>query len=103
MPKKDRHRADGELFSLDIPSYRTLPAHCRRMATRDLIRSTKLAAFRKQRAGHTYGGNFTISRLHTNPPLQLKRWNASRGCMPSRKRPEDVRQTSGVRLATRAA
>ncbi len=25
MPKKDRHRADGELFSLDIPSYRTLP------------------------------------------------------------------------------
>src|SRR5258708_28869890 len=23
MPKKDRHRADGELFSLDIPSYRT--------------------------------------------------------------------------------
>src|ERR1700687_5732081 len=25
MPKKDRHRADGELFSLDIPSYRTFP------------------------------------------------------------------------------
>jgi len=25
MPKKDWHRADGELFSLDIPSYRTFP------------------------------------------------------------------------------
>jgi hypothetical protein len=25
MPKKDRHRANGELFSLDIPSYRTFP------------------------------------------------------------------------------
>jgi hypothetical protein len=25
MPRKNRHRAEGELFSLDIPSYRTFP------------------------------------------------------------------------------
>jgi hypothetical protein len=47
------------------------------MVTRALIISMKQAAFRKRRDGRTYGESFTISKLRTNPPLQLKPWNAS--------------------------
>src|SRR6201998_294703 len=60
-------------------------------------------AFTKRRAGRTYGESFTISRSRTNRPLQLRLWNASRRCMPSKKKSEDVRPTSAVRFATRAA
>ena len=47
--------------------------------------------------------SFTISKSRTNLPLRLTLWNASRRCMPSRKKSGDARQTNGVRFATRAA
>ncbi len=81
----------------------TLPTHCKRMHTPALSRSMKQGAFRKRRAGRTYGESFTISRSRINPPLRRRLWSASRGCMPSKKKSEDVPQTSGVRFATGAA
>ena len=39
---------------------------------------------------------YDLESCAPNPPLQLKLWNASRGCMPLRKKSEDIYQTGGV-------
>ena len=54
------------------PTCATLRAHCRRMVTRALIRSTRRGAYRKPLVGRTCGESFTISKLRINPRLRLR-------------------------------
>ena len=77
------------------PTGATLRAHCKRHGYAGFDQIYEAGRIQEAACWAPCGESFTISKLRTNPRLRLRLWNASRRCMPSKKKSEHARQMSG--------